>query len=101
MRPCRFGQPTGPPLLQQKLVAMVDRDCFTPAPFSGHYEPVMDCGTFVHAGDTVGLLHDFQRVDEQPWPVRARIDGYVLCQAARAPVAQGLHILVVAQEVTA
>ncbi|HCL31182.1 MAG TPA: succinylglutamate desuccinylase [Candidatus Latescibacteria bacterium] len=84
----------------QKLVAMVDRDCFTPAPFSGHYEPVMDCGTFVHAGDTVGLLHDFQRVDEQPWPVRARIDGYVLCQAARAPVAQGLHILVIAQQVT-
>jgi hypothetical protein len=48
----------------------------------------------------VGLLHDFQRVDEQPWPVRARIDGYVLCQAARAPVAQGLHILVIAQQVT-
>lgn len=83
----------------QKLVAMVDRSCFTPAPFTGYYEPVKDCGDFVHQGDEVGLLHDFQRVDERPWPVCAGVDGYVLCQAARAKVAQGLHILVVAQEV--
>jgi hypothetical protein len=31
--------------------------------------------------------------------VRAGVDGYVLCQASRAPVPQGLHTLVVAQEV--
>ena len=47
---------------------------------------------------TVGLLHDFYRIDDTPWPVQAGVDGYVLSQASRAPVPQGLHILVVANE---
>lgn len=83
----------------QKLVAMVDRDCFVPAPFPGHYEPLMECGAFVKKGTPVGLLHDFYRIDEKPWPVCAGVDGYVMSQASRAPVAQGLHILVVAHHV--
>ena len=83
----------------QKLVAMVDRECFVPAPFPGHYEPLMECGAWVTKGQTVGLLHDFYRIDDDPWPVRAGLDGYVICQASRAPVPQGLHILVVAKEV--
>lgn len=83
----------------QRLVAMVDRACFVPAPFRGHYEPLFECGVEVQAGQTVGWLHDFQRLDERPWPVRAGVDGYLLCQASRAPVAQGLHILVVARQV--
>ncbi|MBT5876158.1 MAG: succinylglutamate desuccinylase, partial [Candidatus Latescibacteria bacterium] len=83
----------------QKLVAMVDRDCFVPAPFPGHYEPLMECGVYVKKGTPVGLLHDFYRIDEKPWPVCAGVDGYVMSQASRAPVAQGLHILVVAHEV--
>jgi len=82
----------------QKLVAMVDRDCYIPAPFPGHYEPLMACGVFVHKGTTVGLLHDFYRIDDTPWPVQAGVDGYVLSQASRAQVPQGLHILVVASE---
>ncbi|MBM3261931.1 MAG: succinylglutamate desuccinylase/aspartoacylase family protein [candidate division Zixibacteria bacterium] len=83
----------------QKRVAIVDRACFVPAPFPGHYEPLMSCGGYVKKGQTVGLLHDFYRIDELPWPVQAAVDGYVLCQASRAPVRQGLHILVVANEV--
>jgi predicted deacylase len=83
----------------QKRVAMVDRACFVPAPFPGHYEPLIPCGQRVRKGQTVGLLHDFYRIDDDPWPVNAGVDGYVLCQASRAPVPQGLHILVVAREV--
>jgi len=83
----------------QKLVAMVERACFVPAPFPGHYEPLMECGEYVDKGKTVGLLHDFYHIDDDAWPVKAGVEGYVLCQASRAPVPQGLHILVVAQEV--
>ncbi|MBT3344933.1 MAG: succinylglutamate desuccinylase [Gemmatimonadetes bacterium] len=83
----------------QKLVAMVERECFVPAPYPGHYEPLLECGTQVSRGDTVGWLHDFYRIDDAPWPVTAGVDGYVLSQASRAPVIQGMHILVVAQEV--
>ena len=83
----------------QKLVAILDRECFVPAPYPGHYEPLISCGAFVKKGTQVGLLHDFHRIDESPWPVCAGVDGFVLSQASRAPVTQGMHILVVANEV--
>ncbi|MCC7282957.1 MAG: succinylglutamate desuccinylase/aspartoacylase family protein, partial [Acetobacteraceae bacterium] len=55
----------------QVMAAMVDRACFTVAPFAGHYECVLACGTRVKKGDVVGKLHDFERIDLDPWPVRA------------------------------
>jgi predicted deacylase len=79
----------------QRCAAMVDRACFTPAPFTGHFEPLVPCGAEVSAGDAVGLLHDFDRLDLPPWPVRAGVDGIVLAQAWAAPVMQGQHVAVV------
>ena len=82
----------------QRKLAMVDRECFIPAPFAGHYEPLVECGTSVQRGQTVGLLHDFDRIDLDPWPCIAAHDGVVLAQAWVAPVPKGQHIVVVAQE---
>lgn len=79
----------------QVKAEMVDRECFVPAPRPGHYEPIIECGQRVRKGQTVGLLHDFDRIDEAPWPVAAGVDGVVIAQAWRAPVEQGQHILVV------
>jgi N-alpha-acetyl-L-2,4-diaminobutyrate deacetylase len=79
----------------QRVAGIVDRDCFTPAPFAGHYECLLPCGTLVGRGDVVGLLHDFNRIDLDPWPVRAGVEGIVVAQAWRAQVLQGQHILVV------
>lgn len=84
----------------QRKVAMVERACFTPAPWPGHYEPLLECGQGVDRGQTVGLLHDFHRIDEEPWPVQAGVDGIVVAQAWRAPVRQGQHVLVVGKEVS-
>ena len=78
----------------QTLAAMVDRECFTVAPFDGHYEPVVACGETVAAGALVGWLHDFQRIDLDPWPVRAGVDGLVIAQAWGAVVRQGQHIAI-------
>lgn len=78
----------------QRKVAMVERDCFTVAPFAGHYESVVECGTEVNRGDVVGYLHDFDHLDMAAWPVRAGVDGIVIAQAWVAPVAQGQHIVV-------
>lgn len=77
----------------QRIAAMVDRDCFTPAPFAGHYEPLLECGDVITKGTIVGRLHDFERIDLAPWPVRAGVDGIVIAQAWGAPVLQGQHIL--------
>ena len=78
----------------QRMVAMVDRECFTVAPFAGHYEPVLECGDTVARGEKIAWLHDFNRIDLDPWPVRAGVDGVVVAQAWAAPVAQGQHIAV-------
>jgi N-alpha-acetyl-L-2,4-diaminobutyrate deacetylase len=78
----------------QVKAAMVDRACFTVAPFEGHYEPLIECGQRVRAGDVVGLLHDFDHLDRDPWPARAGIDGVVIAQAWVAPIKRGQHIVV-------
>ena len=83
----------------QVRTAIIDRECYVPAPFPGHFEPLMSCGERIEAGQTAGFLHDFYRIDDAPWPVRAGVDGYVLSHAYRVPVRQGSHILVVAQEI--
>jgi N-alpha-acetyl-L-2,4-diaminobutyrate deacetylase len=83
----------------QKNLEMVDRDCFIVAPFAGHYEPLVDCGTAVKKGQTVGLLHDFDQFDLEPYPCVAALDGVILAQAWVAPVPKGQHIVVVAKEI--
>jgi predicted deacylase len=82
----------------QKKAAMIDRACFTVAPFAGHYEPLVECGAVVRAGDTVGLVHDFDRLDLAPWPARAGVDGIVVAQAWGAPVRQGQQVVIVGRE---
>jgi N-alpha-acetyl-L-2,4-diaminobutyrate deacetylase len=79
----------------QRIVEMVDRACFTVAPFAGHYESVVDCGQPVSAGEPVGYLHDFDHPDMPAWPVAAGVDGILVAQAWAAPVRQGQHIAVV------
>ncbi len=78
----------------QLRAEMIERACFTVAPFAGHYEPLLECGALVKLGDTVALLHDFERIDLDPWPVQAGVDGVVIAQAWGAPVLQGQHVLV-------
>jgi predicted deacylase len=82
----------------QRRVSMVDRDCFTIAPFAGHYESLIDCGASVEKGQSVGLLHDFDHIDNDPWPATAGVDGVVIAQAWVAPVLRGQHIVVVGRE---
>ncbi|HUY88250.1 MAG TPA: succinylglutamate desuccinylase/aspartoacylase family protein [Pirellulales bacterium] len=81
----------------QLRLEMVDRDCFTVAPFAGHYEPLVECGARVKRGQTIGLLHDFDHIDAEPWPAVAALDGVVLAQAWVSPIPRGQHIAVVAR----
>jgi predicted deacylase len=79
----------------QRGVEIVDWECYSPAPFAGHYQPLKDCGEIVKKGETVGLLHDFDHIDVPPCEVRAQLDGMVVVHAFRAPVAQGQHVAVI------
>lgn len=79
----------------QRLASIVDPRCYVSAPFAGHYEEVLPCGSMVTEGDLVGRLHDFDRIDEPAWPVTARVAGLVVGQAWSARVQRGQHILCV------
>jgi predicted deacylase len=79
----------------QRKAAMVDRECFTVAPYAGHYEAAVNCGEVVRAGQTIGYLHDFDHIDDDPWPATAGVDGILIAQAWAAPVPRGQHIVVV------
>jgi predicted deacylase len=78
----------------QVKAAMVDRACFTVAPISGHYEQLVACGEKVSKGTIIGLIHDFERIDAEPWPARAGVDGIVVGQAWGARVRQGQHVVI-------
>jgi predicted deacylase len=79
----------------QRKLEMVERDCFCVAPFAGHYEPLVECGTPLQKGELIGLLHDFDHIDMDPCPIRAGVAGVLLAQAWVAPVPRGQHIAVV------
>ena len=79
----------------QRKASIVDAECYVAAPFAGHYEEVLPCGVLVQQGDVVGRLHDFDRIDDPGWPVRAGVDGIIVAQAWAARVKQGQHILAV------
>ena len=83
----------------QRKLEVVDRECYTVAPFTGHFEPVVECGERVRRGQTVGLLHNFEQIDDEPWQAVAALDGTVLAQAWDAPVFAGQHIVVVGREI--
>jgi N-alpha-acetyl-L-2,4-diaminobutyrate deacetylase len=82
----------------QLLVDISRPPCAVYAPWPGCYEPVVRCGTAVSAGETLGYLHDFDRIDEAPWPARAAVDGHVICQAWEARVVAGQQIAMVGLE---
>jgi N2-acetyl-L-2,4-diaminobutanoate deacetylase len=79
----------------QRVVTIADRSSVVVSPQAGHFEPLVECGEMVEAGQILGLLHDFSRLDETPWPAIAALDGVLMAHAWKAPVARGQHIAVV------
>lgn len=77
------------PREEQILVDTSASDSSFLAPRDGLFEPTVEVGAKVSAGDRVGWLHDFDRIDEAPFPITAPHDGYVITQAWNAWVIQG------------
>jgi len=83
------------PRSEQILVDNSDLSCYVAAPFEGHFEPIVNCGDLVKPRQKIGLLHDFNRIDDPPCDVLAPHDGYVICQAWRTKVMRGQVVTVV------
>ncbi|MDA1143317.1 MAG: succinylglutamate desuccinylase/aspartoacylase family protein [Planctomycetota bacterium] len=86
------------PAEEQVLVDNSDLSCYVLSPFAGHFEPILDCGVRLSENQILGYLHDFDRIDEDPLPIRAPHDGYLLCTAWRAQTFQGEVVAVVSKK---
>jgi predicted deacylase len=84
---------------RQRVISQTDIDHYVTAPCDGISEPVAPVGAFVHAGDLVTRIHDFDRVDEPPVEIRADLDGFVMCRKFRARTVQGEVVMVIAPEI--
>lgn len=84
---------------RQRVISQTDIDRYITAPCDGISEPVVPVGTFVHAGDLVSQIHDFDCPDEAPVEIRADLDGYVMCRKFRARTVQGEVVMVIAPEI--
>ena len=78
---------------------LVSHGCSVHAPYPGHFEPLLECGEGVERGQTVALLHDFFRLDEEPFPVVSSVDGIITSLAWGARVVQGQTLLNVGEVV--
>ena len=79
--------------------SLVETRAAITAPYWGHYEPLFDCGEYVEQGQTVGYLHDFGRLDEEPFALIAGDSGIVISQAWGARVEQGQTIHMIGAEI--
>jgi predicted deacylase len=92
----RQGELEGPPppprhvpREAQILVDTTDPASDVLAAFEGHFEPSVALGDRVEAGQPTGFLHDFNRLDDPPFELRAPHPGFVMSQAWGARVVQG------------
>ncbi len=54
---------------------MPDQDCYVFSESTGLFEPCIDLGTAVKAGDLIARIHDVERTGAAPAEFRAKIDG--------------------------
>jgi len=74
---------------EQVLVDTTEHSCSVYAPCGGHFEPLIQCGAFVHKRQIIGRLHDFDYIDRPPHEIAAPHDGHVMFLALKAEVSQG------------
>jgi predicted deacylase len=80
------------------LVTAERLEDYRPCPRDAVWEPAVDLGAAVCAGDLLGRLHDFSDHSEPAFEVRAHRDGYVLMMHLSARVRRGMTLYVIARE---
>ncbi|WP_053202443.1 succinylglutamate desuccinylase/aspartoacylase domain-containing protein [Jiangella muralis] len=82
-----------------RFIEAATLDGYLPAPRDGVWEPLIDPGDDVRAGQVVGRLHDFSSQVSSPLPIHAPRDGVVLMLHYPAVTTKGQTLFSVGQEV--
>lgn len=81
------------------LIRADSLDRYVPCPRDGVWEPVVEPGDAVHAGELIGRLHDFAEPDSPATEIRASRDGYIAMLHLSARPKAGQTLYVIADEV--
>jgi predicted deacylase len=73
----------------ESRLLVVEKHHFLRSPGRGLFEPALRLGGSVEAGALAGWLHDVERPDRPPEPVRSEAGGLVLCRRVPAVVETG------------
>ncbi len=81
-------EPDAPEALAQ-VVAAEEYDDYIMAPVSGIFEPFVEMGAWLEAGQPVGQIHAIERPFDEPTPVLARTSGMLMSRRAFPLTRQG------------
>lgn len=83
------------------LIRAASAEEYVPAPFAGILEPAVEVGESVAEGQLLCRLHNFERISQPAFEIRAPHAGVVLMLVFEGPVQQGDWIYVIGTETDA
>ncbi|MCW5980819.1 MAG: succinylglutamate desuccinylase/aspartoacylase family protein [Bryobacteraceae bacterium] len=83
-----------------RLVEAANLEDYVPCPRDGIWEPAVQLGDDVRAGDLLGRLHDFSDHSSPPLELRAHRSGVLLMMRFPALCPKGVTLYVIARDVT-
>lgn len=84
---------------RSRLMKVDDPRCYAMAPDRGIYEPLVELGEQVEAGQALGQVHDPEHGEKEPWQVEAPTGGTLICRRPDAQVHRGDNIAVIAKDI--
>lgn len=81
-----------------RLVDARNLEDYTPCPHAGIWEPLVDLGEEVQAGQLVGRLHDFSDHSRKALELRAHRTGIMIMMRGTATSEQGATLYVIARD---
>ena len=76
----------------------IEGSCYLSAPYSAIFEPNVELGDEVSAGDVAGYLYSVEEVERTPLAIQFEQSGTVLVRRNGARVQRGSHLFLVARE---
>jgi len=96
------GAPDAPPpegsAQATRLMHTPDADCFIPCRHAGIYEPLVDLGEPVTAGQPIANIHPFEDSGAEPAVYHAKRDGLLYCRHAPGLIGRGDCLAVIAAD---
>jgi N-alpha-acetyl-L-2,4-diaminobutyrate deacetylase len=81
-----------------RLMKIIDLDCFVMAPDEGLYEPFIELGDTVEAGQAIGQVHYLHHTDKAPWVLHTKAAGTLINKRPPGKVSRGDNVAIFATD---